>query len=92
METNLFTSHSIKVFVAVQECATEQPRSNSTMAGNGVCGTCTHSSTAFLEHTTARRRCKQSIVIATDYNVGPEENVTQMMTYKITGHSHTAKA
>lgn len=49
--------------------------------------TCTHTHwcVVSLQHATMQGRCKESIVMPTDYNVGPEENVTQMMTHKSWG-------
>lgn len=96
METNLFTSDSNNIFVATLSyrvsSVTEQPCSNSTKAGNGICGTCAHLSTVSLKYATVQRRCKESIVMPTDQNVGPEENVTQMMTNKSQPTVKTAKA
>lgn len=82
MKTNLSTSRSIKIFVAVQECQLNNP-------------TAQRLEMAFLAraHTQAQfpskkknaivqRRCKDSIVITTDSDVGPEGNVTQTMTHK----------
>lgn len=70
--------------MAVQECPLPQnnPAATAKRLGSAFVAHAHKLNTVSLQHATVQRRYKESIVITTDSNAGPEENVTQMMTHK----------
>lgn len=83
MKTNLSTSRSIKIFVAVQECQLNNPTAQRLeMAFVARAHTQAQFPSKKKKNAIVQRRRKESIVITTDSDVGPEGNVTQTMTHK----------